>query len=54
MMLMYPFPKQQISDASKLKGFAVYNFKFDESGGELSKKVENTVGKEKLLVALQT
>ena len=35
----------QILDCSKLKEFAVNNFKFDESGRKLSKRVENTVGK---------
>ena len=37
-----PFPKQQISDSSKLKHFADDNFKFDENGRKLSKLVENT------------
>ena len=32
-------------DSSKLKEFADNNFKFDENGGKLSKRVENTVGK---------
>ena len=36
-----PFTKQQISDCSKLKGFADDNFKLDENGGELSKREEN-------------
>ena len=40
-----PFPKQQISDFSKLKGFADENFKFDENGRKFSKRIENTVGK---------
>ena len=39
------FPKQRILDSSKLKDFAVNNFKFDENGGKLSKRVGNTVGK---------
>ena len=30
---------------SKLKGFADDNSKFDENGRELSKQIENTVGK---------
>ena len=32
-------------DPSKLKEFADDNFKFDENGRELFKRVENTVGK---------
>ena len=32
-------------DSSKLKTFADDNFKFDENGWKLSKRVENTVGK---------
>ena len=40
-----PFPKRQILDSSKLKGFADNNFYFDEDGRLLSKQVENTVGK---------
>ena len=39
------FPKQQILDSSKLKGFADYNFRFDENGRKFSKRVENAVGK---------
>ena len=39
------FPKCQISESSKLKEFAEDNCKFDESGRELSKLVENNVGK---------
>ena len=31
--------------SSKLKEFADDNFKFDENGRKLSKRVENTVGK---------
>ena len=45
-----PFPKQQILDSSNPKEFADNNFKFDENGRKFSKWVENTVGKEKLLV----
>ena len=37
------FPKQEILDAYKLKGFADDNFKFDENGVKFSKRVENTV-----------
>ena len=32
-------------DSSNLKEFADHNFKFDENGRKLSKRVENTVGK---------
>ena len=32
-------------DSSKLKEFADDNFKFDENGRKLSKRIENTVGK---------
>ena len=32
-------------DSSKQKEFADNNFKFDENGRKLSKRVENTVGK---------
>ena len=47
----YPITRRQILDSSKLKEFADDNFKFDENGSKLSKRVENTVGKvEKLLV----
>ena len=37
--------RRQILDSSKLKEFADDNFKFDESGRNLSKRVENTVEK---------
>ena len=40
-----PFSKQHILDSSKLKEFADDNFKSVENGTELSKQVENTVGK---------
>ena len=42
---VYLFPKRQILDASKLKESADDNFKFYENGKQLSKWVENTVGK---------
>ena len=42
---VYPIPRRQILDSSKLKEFADNNFKFDEDGKKLSKWVENTVGK---------
>ena len=40
-----PLPDDKILDWSKLKEFADDNFKFDENGRKLSKRVENTVGK---------
>ena len=43
--LLYPFPKRQILDFSKLRGFADGNFKFDENVRMFSQRVENTVGK---------
>ena len=42
---IYPFPKRQILDSSKLKEFADDNFKFYQNGREFSKWMENTVGK---------
>ena len=45
------FPKRQILDSSKVKEYADDNSKFDENGVEFSKRVENNVGKEKLLVS---
>ena len=39
------FPKRKILDSSKLEELAHDNSKFDENGGKLSKRVENTVGK---------
>ena len=44
-MLFNPLPDRQILDSSKLKELADDNFKFDENGRNLSKQVENTVGK---------
>ena len=43
--MTYPMSRRQISDSSKLKEFADDNFKFDENGRKLSKRVENTLGK---------
>ena len=40
-----PFSKRQILDSSKLKEFANDSFRFDESDGKFSKRVENSVGK---------
>ena len=39
------FPKRQILDSSKLKGFADDNFMFHENGRMFSTTVENTVGR---------
>ena len=44
-MLFNAIFRRQILDSSKLKEFADDNFKFDESGRKLSKRVENTVRK---------
>ena len=41
----HPFPKRQILDPLKPKGFADNKFRFDENGRHLSKWVENTEGK---------
>ena len=43
--MVYPITRQQILDSSKLKEFADDNFKLDKNGINLSKQVENTVGK---------
>ena len=40
--------RRQILDSSKLKEFEEDNFKFDKNGRKLSKRVENTVGKEEI------
>ena len=40
-----PFCKKQILDPSNLKEFADDNFKFDENGRKLYKRLENNVGK---------
>ena len=37
-------------DTSKAKDFADDNFEYDKDGRKLSKRVENTLGKEKLFV----
>ena len=42
---VWPITRRQILDYSKLKEFADDNFKFDENGRKLSKRVENTVEK---------
>ena len=38
-------PKRQILDSSKLKEFADDSSKYDEIGGNFSKRIENTEGK---------
>ena len=40
-----PFPKRQVLDSSKLKGFAHDNFRIDENGRQFSKTVEKHCGK---------
>ena len=40
-----PITRWQILDSSELKDFAEDNFEFDKNGRQLSKPVENTVGK---------
>ena len=40
-----PITRRKILDSSKLKESADDNFKFHENGRQLSKQVENTVGK---------
>ena len=42
------FPKQQMSDSSKLKDFADKNFKCDENGRKFSKGIENSVEKREI------
>ena len=44
-ILHYPFPKRQNLDCSKLKEFAVDNFKFDENGRMFSKWGRKHCGK---------
>ena len=43
--MYYPITRRQTLDSSKLKEFAGDNSKFNENGRNLSKRVENTVGK---------
>ena len=50
-ILISPNTRRQILDYSKSKQSADYNFKFDENIRKFSKQLENTVGKEKLLVS---
>ena len=40
-----PFPKRQIFKSSNQREFADNNFRLHKNGGELSKRLENTVGK---------
>ena len=40
-----PITRRQILDCSKLKEFADVNFKFNENGRKLSKRIENTEDK---------
>ena len=47
-MKLYPFPKRRILDLSKLEEIADDNSKFGENGKNLSKRVENTVGKREI------
>ena len=49
----WPFPKQQIVDASKFKAFADDNFEIDENGGKFSKTVENAVRKGEIVCSEQ-
>ena len=44
-MSFNPITRRQILDSSNLKEFADDNFRFDQNGRKLSKRVENTVGK---------
>ena len=48
LQIVYPLPKQQILDSSKLKELADDNCKFDENGRKFSKPVGNTVGRGKI------
>ena len=41
------FPNNKFLDSSKLREFSDDNFKFDENGRLFSRRVENSVGKEK-------
>ena len=49
----YPITRRQILDSPKLKEFADDNFKFDENGSMLSKRVENIVGKGEIAQCFQ-
>ena len=43
-----PFPYDSFLDSSKLEEFADDNFRFDENGREVSRWIENTVGKREI------
>ena len=43
--VLYSITRQQIFDSPKLTEFSDDNFKFDDNGRRLSRRVENTVGK---------
>ena len=44
-VIFKPITRRHILESSKLIEFADDNFKFDENGRKLTKRVENTVGK---------
>ena len=44
------FPKQQVLVSFKLKDFAEDNLTFEENSEKFSKRVENALGKEKLII----
>ena len=46
--MIFPFPKGQILDFSKLKEFADDNLKVDENDGKFFKRIENPVGKREI------
>ena len=48
LVIVLTLSQRLILDASKLKGFADDNFKFDENGRKFSETIENTEGKEEI------
>ena len=44
-IVLLTLPKQHVLGSAKLKAFADDNFKFDENGVKLTKRLENKVGK---------
>ena len=50
---VYPFPKRQILDSSKLKEFADDNCEFVKTEEKFSKRVENTAGKGEIALCEQ-
>ena len=46
--MVNPLPNEEILEPPKLKEFEHDNFKFDENGGKVSERTENTVGKEEI------